>query len=77
MVRYDGAEARKHRIEEIARKILSSLQKDGQLSLSKTVAEIQYDQGLTKEKIMEYLEILDQLDRFVLDKDNDKIKKVE
>ena len=76
MVRKDGAEARKERIEQIARKIMAKLNKEKEISLSKEIAEIQYEFGLTKEKIMEYLEILEKLARFVLDKDNGKIRNI-
>jgi hypothetical protein len=76
VVRKDGAEARKERIEQIARKIMAKLNKEKEISLSKEIAEIQYEFGLTKEKIMEYLEILEKLARFVLDKDNGKIRNI-
>lgn len=75
MVRRDGAEARKERIERIARKIMAKLNREKEISLSKEIAEIQYEFGLTKEKIMEYLKILQDLGRFIMDEDNDKIKK--
>lgn len=76
MVRKDGAEARKERIEQIAKRILSKLYNGKEISLSREIAEIQYEFGLTKERIMEYLEILQTTDRFRLDKDRDKIRKL-
>jgi hypothetical protein len=51
MVRRDGAEVRKERIQEIARLIHRSLHTHGELSLSKTLATIQYEFGLTRDKI--------------------------
>jgi hypothetical protein len=73
-MRHDGAEVRKQRIEEIARAVMSALNAKGELQLSKTVSALQLS-GLTEEKIMEYLEILENNDRFTLDRDHDKIKK--
>ena len=75
MVRHDGADAKRERMERIARKIVAGLLSDEELSLSKTIAEIEYEEGLTKEKIMEYLETLERLGRFALDEEQDKIKK--
>jgi len=76
MVRKDGAEAKKERLESIAKKIMSSLSQEMEISLSKTIAVIEYEHGLSKEKAVEYLEILEKLNRFVLDKDADKIKRI-
>ena len=76
MVRRDGAEIRKERIQEIARIIQRSLQNHNEIALSKTVITFQYELGLTKEKIIEYLEILDGLGQFILDKEHDKILKI-
>jgi len=76
MVRKDGAEAKKERLESIAKKIMSALSQELEISLSKTIAVIEYEYGLSKEKALEYLETLEKLNRFVLDKDADKIKKM-
>lgn len=76
MVRRDGAEVRKERIAEIGKLILKALHKSDELSLTKTVASLQYKFGLTKEKLIEYLNILADLERFTLDKDEDRIRKV-
>jgi len=76
-VRKDGADARKERIQKIAQFILASLEaNNGKIPLSKAIAKIAIDWGLTREKIMEYLAILADDDRFVLDVDGDKIKKI-
>jgi len=77
MVRRDGAEIRRERMQEIARLIQRLLLNHGELSLSKTLATLQYDFGLTKEKLMEYFGILEGLGQFSLDIAGDKIKKVE
>jgi hypothetical protein len=78
MVRRDGAAVRKERIQEIARIIQASLLKNsGGLSLKQTVATLQYETGLTSEKIMEYMVVLENLGRFTLDKEHDTVKKIE
>ncbi len=76
MVRRDGAEVRKERIQEIARLIHRSLHNHGEISLSKTLATLQYEFGLTKDKIQEYLEILEGLGQFLIEKEEDMIKKI-
>jgi predicted transcriptional regulator len=75
MVRHDGADAKRERMERIAQKIFAALEKQGELALSVAFAEIEYCEGLTKEKITEYLETLEKLGRFALDEEQDKIKK--
>jgi hypothetical protein len=76
MVRRDGAEARRERIQQIARDIHSRLEHEQDILLSKTIAELQYKFGLTKERITEYLEILENLDHFIIDREFGKIKRV-
>jgi hypothetical protein len=76
MVRRDGAAIRKERIQEMARFIQRPLLNHRELSLSKTLAALQYEFGLRSEKIMEYLRILEDLGQFTLDIDRDKIKKI-
>jgi hypothetical protein len=76
MVRRDGAEIRKERMEEIARIIQRSLSNESELIFSKTVSTLAYKFGLKPERISEYLEILDDLGQFVLDKEHDLIKKL-
>lgn len=75
MVRRNGAEARKERLQLIARLIQSQLHKEGEISLPKTIAELQYESGLTEEKILEYLRILEDLGQFVVDEELGKIAK--
>jgi hypothetical protein len=77
MVRRDGAAIRKERIQEIARKIQSLLHKQSEISLSKTVAMLQYEFGLTKDKILEYFQVLESLEHFALDLEGNRIKKAE
>jgi len=74
MVRRDGAEVRRERIQKIGRRVIALLHEKGNgIRLGKTVSRLAYEFGLTKEKIMEYLRILEDLDRFVLDVENDKV----
>lgn len=75
MVRHDGAEAKKQRMEQMARNVLSALTQENELPLSNTVAGFEYAFGLTRERIVEYLETLEKLGRFTLDKERDKICK--
>lgn len=75
MVRRDGAEVRRERILDIGKRVLALLHKSGgEIPLGKTVSVFELEVGLTKDKIMEYLRILEDLDRFVLDVENDKIQ---
>ena len=74
MVRRDGAEIRKERIQEVARFIQRALLNEKELSLSKTLAVLAYETGLTKEKLMEYLNILENLGQFAIKKEQDRIR---
>lgn len=75
MVRKDGAEIRRARIQEIASLVLKNLHKENPLSLSQTLAALQYQFGLTKEKILEYLNIMQEMGQFIIENENDQIKK--
>lgn len=78
MVRRDGAEARKERIAQIARSIQASLfqsKEAGFIPLKKTVALLMYETGLTKEKITEYLQLLQETDQVELDLEKDQIRR--
>jgi len=76
MVRRDGAEIRKERIQEIIRRILSLLHTHNELELNETIAALEYETGLRQEKILEYLQIGGRLKRFELDLDRNKIRKI-
>jgi hypothetical protein len=79
MVRRDGAEARKERIAQIAKSIQAALfqnKEAGWISLSKIVSQIMIETGLTRNKVMEYLQLLSDAGQFVLDESNDKIRRV-
>jgi hypothetical protein len=78
MVRRDGAEVRKERIQEIGRIIHASLLRNsGKLRFTQILAQLQYETGLTPEKIMEYLSILENLGQFTVDKEQDTVRKIE
>lgn len=78
MVRRDGAETRKERLEQIAKFVQSSLflkKESGEISLSKTVAKLMLATGLTESKLLEYLLLLEKADQFEMDTQHDKIKR--
>jgi GTP-binding protein EngB required for normal cell division len=75
MVRRNGAEARKERLQEIARFIQRALYTSKELSLSNTLVQVEYNFGLTGAKAMEYLRLLEKLGQFILVEKEDKIKK--
>jgi len=75
MVRRDGAEARKERIEKIARFTQARLFKEKETSLSQTLAELEYETGLREETLLTILRLLEKLGQIVIDLENDKIKK--
>ena len=76
MVRRDGAEIRKERMEEIARNIQKMLRNPSEIPLSTTIKAFAYQYGLRPERVMEYMEILEGLGQFSIDKEHDKIMKV-
>jgi hypothetical protein len=76
MVKRDGAELRKERMQTIARSIQKSLTvNNGELTLSKTVLILSYDIGLSIPRVNEYLDILQGLGQFTIDREHDKIMK--
>ena len=79
MVRRNGAEIRKERIQQVTQYVLSLLHKnnDGEILLSKTIALLEYRIGLTRQKLMEYLKIGQETEHFIIDIENDKITKNE
>ena len=76
MVKRDGAETRRQRIAQIARMVQAALHasENGEISLSKFVAGVMYQTGLTKEKVREYMEIPMTMGQFELDDVNDIIR---
>jgi hypothetical protein len=79
MVRMDGAETRKARIAEVARLVMSQLNQNkesGWIQLKSTVAKIMVETGLTKPKVMEYLQLKNDEGIFELNETDDRIKRV-
>ena len=80
MVRRDGAETRRERLDQIARTVQGSLHQSkepGEIPLSKTVAKLMLLTGLTEPKVLEYLDLLQKAGQFELDTQHDKIKRGE
>jgi hypothetical protein len=78
MVRQDGAETRKERIHLINQGIHAALyakKEEGWIPLSKTVATLMIDTGLTKRKVMEILMLLNEAGNFELNETEDKISR--
>jgi len=78
MPRNDGVETRRQRIQIVNHKVvgLLNISKDKWIPLKKTVADLQYETGLTLKRIMEYLSIGETRGLFVIDVKNDQIRKV-
>lgn len=75
MVRKDGAEVRKQRMHEVAQAVLKSLAQMNPLSLSRTLASLQYSTGLTREKLTEYMGIMQEMGQFVVNVEKDQIRR--
>ena len=79
MVRRDGAEVRRDRIQQIAQYIQKELYSspNGWILLNKTIAILMLEHGLTRGRLMEYLETLQAADYFEKDVENNQIKRIE
>lgn len=78
MVRMDGAEARKERIAQIAKAIQAALfqnKEKGWIPLPETVSQIMIDTGLTQNKVLEYLHLLNATGQFEIDEKEARIKR--
>jgi hypothetical protein len=75
MVKRDGAYTRSERIKEIRRFFLThgSTSNPGPLPFLKTVAMFQMNMGLTKEKILEYFEVMENLGEIQVNESADQI----
>jgi len=77
MVRRDGAEVRRERIEFVTKRVLGWLnEKNGEIRLSKALAQLEAETGNRRERLMEYLQNGHDRERFVVDKENDKIRPI-
>jgi len=79
MTRNDGVETRRQRIQMVNERVvgLLNIAKEKWILLKKTVADLQYETGLTLKRIMEYLAIGEERGLFVIDIKNDRIRKTE
>jgi len=78
MVRRDGAETRRERLEQVARSVQAALHQNkesGEISLSKTVAQLMLLTGLTEPRVLEYLGLLQRAGQFEVDAEAGKIKR--
>ena len=78
MSRMDGAAARKERIRQIAQYVQAQLYQNkdtGEIRFSRTIAALAFDTGLTKPKIVEILELLQENGQIEIDRQSDTIKK--
>jgi len=80
MPRNDGVDARKLRIHQVVEKIVALLNENGDvewISLKRTFAEIEWETGLTRQKILAYASSGVERGIYVLDEKNDQIRKAE
>lgn len=75
MVRRDGAEIRKQRIQEVAGFVMRSLSECPTQSISYLMPQLEFQTGLTKEKITEYLVICAGAGRFDIDVEADVVRR--
>lgn len=79
MAQRDGASIRRERMQNMAKIVHRLLEKDSEklyVSLTRTVAYLAYEFGLTHEKVREYLTTLEELEHFIIDHENDLIRKI-
>jgi predicted metal-dependent hydrolase len=80
MGRNDGVEVRKERIQKIVQSIVAIFNNDPKttsIPLDTTLADMEYNTGLKRERILEYLSIGEKRGLFVIDQKNNQIRKPE
>jgi len=79
MTRNDGVETRRQRVQMVNQRVvgLLNVSKEKWIPLKRSIADLQYESGLTSKRIMEYLSIGVEKGIFVIDEKNDQIKKAE
>ena len=83
MVKRDGAETRRERIKEIAKMLQAGFHEKmekgekPEFQLSKFITLVEFDYGLSREKVIEYLEIIQGIGQIEIDYENDKLRKPE
>jgi hypothetical protein len=79
MTRNDAVETRRVRIEkvnELIMKLFNNNKDQTEFLLDITLADIEYETGLTERRILEYASIGERRGRFIIDRENKKIKRV-
>lgn len=80
MARNDAVEIRKQRIQAVVKKIVASLtanKDNGWISLDTTLADLEFDEGLTQKRIFEYAAIGEKRGLYIIDLKDNQIKRVE
>lgn len=80
MGRNDGVEARKVRIQAVIEAIVAALtlnKAQGWIPLDMTIAEIEFNEGLTEKRILEYAAIGEKRGLYDIDVKENKIKRLE
>jgi hypothetical protein len=78
MARNDGVEVRKARIQRVIQKIVGALNQSkdrGWIPLDTTIADIQYEEGLTEKRIMEYAAIGEIRGLYGIDKEHNQVRR--
>lgn len=71
-----STEARKEQLQEIAKLIQNSLLSQNKIPCPQAVSQLHCEFGLTKERIIDFIELLQNLGPFILDEKKQKIKKI-
>ena len=80
MPRNDGVDARKNRIYAVIQAIVAMLNNNKEhdsFDLDKTIANIEYESGLTEERVLEYASIGEKRGDYIIDFKERKIKRPE
>jgi len=80
MGRNDGVDARLQRMRKVNEMIMAMLNKyreQKEFPLDITVANIEYETGLTEQRVLQYASIGEKRGLFVIEKENNRIRRVE
>jgi len=80
MGRNDGVEVRRERIQKVIQMIMAMFNNDPKATsfpLDVTIADIEYTLGLKEERILEYASIGEKRGLFIIDQNNNQIRKPE
>ena len=79
MVRNDGVEVRKERIQKVIQTIVAMLNTNKNINefpLDIVLSDIEYDTGLTERRILEYASIGERKLRYIIDREKNKIRRI-